>query len=83
MMAYAILMTWVLNNTRGSLLMAMLMHAGFTASQIIFAPTVSAINSLSVGGVFSALLWFVAAILVATTGAKRLVRVTRQIQKSP
>lgn len=74
MTAYAILMTWVWNNTRGSLAMAILMHASFTASQIIFLPLLSAVDSLWIGGVFSALLWLMVVIVVAATGPKRLAR---------
>jgi len=74
MTAYAILMTWVLNNTRGSLTMAILMHASFTASQIIFLPVMSAVDSLWIGAVFSGLLWIMVLIVVAVTGPKRLAR---------
>jgi membrane protease YdiL (CAAX protease family) len=72
--AYAILMTWVLNNTRGSLTMAILMHASFTASQIVFLPILSAVDSLWIGAIFSGLLWLLVLIVVAVTGPTRLAR---------
>jgi len=76
--AYRILMTWVYNNSR-SLLLAILMHASFSGSQFIFASSISSVvDNVLWLAIFAAVLWVVAAVVIATTGAKRLVREPRQ-----
>jgi len=76
--ALAILMTWVYNNTKGSMLLAVLFHASITASAIIFSSlTLSAMDSLRHQLVYTALLWVIVAIVVTGTGARRLVREPR------
>jgi hypothetical protein len=79
--AYRILIAWVYNNSRGSLLLAMLMHAAFSGGQYIFIPPLSPIDSIRVHLVFAAALWLVVAVVAAWTG-KRLVREPRQIHES-
>ncbi len=75
MTAQAILMTWVYNNTKGSILLMVLFHASITSSAIILsAPSLSAMDSLW-NAVFSTVLyWLIAIIVVTTAGAKRLAR---------
>mgnify|MGYP001144628261 CR=1 FL=1 len=70
--AYRILIVWVYNNSKGSLLLAVLMHASFSGSQAIFIPPLSVAEWVLVQAVFAAVLWLVVAVVVATTG-KRLV----------
>ena len=71
-------MTWVYNNSR-SLLLAILMHASFSGSQFIFASSISSVvDNVLWLAIFAAVLWVVAAVVIATTGAKRLVREPRQ-----
>jgi membrane protease YdiL (CAAX protease family) len=74
--AYRILIVWVYNNSKGSLLLAVLMHASFSGSQAIFIPALSAADWVLVQAVFAAVLWLVVAFVVAMTG-KRLVRESR------
>ena len=71
--AYRILIVWVYNNSKGSLLLAVIMHASFSGSQALFIPPLSAADWVCVQVVFAAVLWLVVAVVVATTG-KRLVR---------
>jgi len=71
--AYRILIIWVYNNSRGSLLLAVLMHASFSGSQAIFIPALSVADWVLVQGVFAAVLWLVVAVVVAMRG-KRLLR---------
>jgi len=73
--AIAILMTWVYNNTKGSMLLMVLFHAGITFSAVIFSTlTLSAMDSLWHNLISTALLWLIVAIVVARTGARQLVR---------
>ncbi len=74
--AYRILIVWVYNNSRGSLLLAVLMHASFSGSQAIFIPALSVADWVLVQAVFAAALWLVVAAVVTVTG-KRLVRESR------
>jgi hypothetical protein len=74
--AYRILIVWVYNNSKGSLLLAVLMHASFSGGQAIFIPALSAADWVLVQAVFAAVLWLVVAVVVAVTG-KRLVRESR------
>jgi hypothetical protein len=78
--AYRILIVWVYNNSRGSLLLAMLMHVTFTGGQYIFIPVLSPLNSIQVHIAFAAGLWLVVAVVVAGTG-KQLVREPDQLSE--
>jgi membrane protease YdiL (CAAX protease family) len=72
--AQAMLMTWVYNNTKGSLLLMVLFHASITSSAImLFPPALSAMDSLRCSIFSTALYWLVVIVaLVATAGAKQL-----------
>ena len=64
LVAYRVLMVWVYERTGGSLLVAMLMHASLTASQIILIPLVwSGVASIMIGFAYAAALWVVVAVV--------------------
>jgi uncharacterized protein len=67
--AYRVLMVWVYDRTGGSLLLAMLMHASLTASQVIFASLATAMPLFIYSLVFGAVVWVVvAAVALANHG---------------
>lgn len=68
--AYRVLMVWVYDRTGESLLVAMLMHASFSASRLIFNPvTITDMAFVTYDVVLAAALWIlVAAVAVATGG---------------
>jgi membrane protease YdiL (CAAX protease family) len=70
----AILMTWVANYTRGSVFMAMMMHAGFNAVQpVMWFPDLpnDAFRSVSYWSVLPAVLFALA--IIATFGPRRFL----------
>ena len=77
LVAYRLLMVWVYEHTNGSLLVAMLMHASLSASQIILIPLVwSGVASIKIGFANAAALWVVGGVIaVANHG-----HLTRQPQ---
>lgn len=76
--AYRVLMVWVYDRT-GSLLVAMLMHASFTASWLIVMPVgISGVPFLTWYLVLTAALWVVvAAVAVANRGQLEMSRVSQ------
>ena len=77
--ALAILMTWVYNNTKRSLLLMILFHWSETANAIIFSPIgVSAESMLMHTIIGLAPCWLIATIVLATAGEKRLVRASNE-----
>ena len=69
--AYAVLFTWVYNNTNGSLFLMVLFHAVFlTATLTFLAPQ----RDLIVYVLYLILLWVAVTIVVVTAGAARLSR---------
>jgi hypothetical protein len=65
--AYRVLMVWVYDRT-GSLLVAMLMHASLTASNVIFIPPTTG-GSLAIWSlVLAATLWVVVAAVAVAGG---------------
>jgi CAAX protease family protein len=79
--AYRILIAWVYNNSQGSLLLAILMHASFSGGQYIFIPSLSPMDYIQVHTLFAAVLWLVVVVVVATFGARRLVRQSHQLNE--
>lgn len=67
LVAYRILMTWVYVNTK-SLLLAQLMHAGYTGWQVVLSPTTTFENTMLWQGIFSLSLWLIVAVVVFTHG---------------
>ena len=66
--ADAVLFTWVYNNTRGSLLLALLFHASIVVTDLFVAPA----ETTTLSGI--ALKWGVVAVVVALAGPARLSR---------
>src|SRR5215471_3549884 len=71
--ALAITITWVFNNTRGSLLLAMLLHASINTAPFVLLPALFASPSLStLFGLSWILVWVVVALLVIAATRGRL-----------
>jgi membrane protease YdiL (CAAX protease family) len=70
----AILFTWVYNNTRGSLLIAMIFHAAFNVTTYVLPVTPQAAGDPFVFYVTVVLLWVVATVVVLIFGPSRLSR---------
>lgn len=69
--AYRVLMVWVYDRTR-SLLVATLMHASLTASNVfIFSPEATGAASLIYGWVLAGVIWVVVAVVAIATGGVR------------
>jgi membrane protease YdiL (CAAX protease family) len=67
LVAYRVLMVWVYERT-GSLLVAMLMHAGLTASSLILGPGVAGVRLVTIDLIWAALLWAVIAAVALAQG---------------
>jgi uncharacterized protein len=65
--AYRVLMVWVYERTE-SLLLAMLMHASLTASQVIFASMATAVPLFTYTLVFGAVVWVVVGVVAVAQG---------------
>jgi membrane protease YdiL (CAAX protease family) len=78
--AMAVLMTWVLNNSRNSLLLMLLFHLSLTSSSFVFGPppTTGGAELLRYHLVAMVVQWSVVAVVVALTDARRLVPERRQ-----
>jgi len=71
--ALAITITWVFNNTRGSLLLAMLLHASINVAPFVLLPTLFPSQSVStLFGLSWFLVWVVVALLVIVATRGRL-----------
>ena len=82
--AKAILMTWMYNNTRGSLLLVTLFHASFNTAGLLL-PIANNLTdtNMSMRALISSLEIFAAILIVVYTGAERLSRTEpKQIQES-
>ena len=66
--AYRVLMVWVYDRSGESLLLAMLMHASLTASQVIFASLATAVPLFTYTLVFGAVLWLVIGVVALAQG---------------
>ena len=75
--AYRVLMVWVYDCTK-SVLLAMLMHASLTASQVIFASLATAVPLFTYTLVFGAVVWLVIGVVALAQGGhltrQRLLR---------
>ena len=65
--AYRVLMVWVYDRTE-SVLLAMLMHASLTASQVIFASLATAVPLFTYTLVFGAVVWLVIGVVALAQG---------------
>ena len=79
----SLIMTWVHNNARESMLMMILCHFGITSSAIVFAlsnatPKEEVRNAL----IFTGIRLLVALAIIVATGPERLVREARSPQKA-
>ena len=77
-LAMSVLYTWLLNNTRGSVLMAYLLHAAANTWSQVFS--IDHANPL-VGWLLTGVLVLAALIIVTLTGAENLSRSTSRIQE--
>jgi membrane protease YdiL (CAAX protease family) len=66
--AYRVLMVWVYDRTGGSLLVAMLMHASLTASNVILVPLATGAPLVIWSLVLAAALWVVVAAVAVANG---------------
>ena len=75
--AYRVLMVWAYDSTE-SVLLAMLMHASLTASQVIFASLATAVPLFTYTLVFGAVVWLVIGVVALAQGGhltrQRLLR---------
>lgn len=77
--AYRVLMVWVYDRT-GSLLVATLMHASYIFSTLfVLAPPTTGTPYLIFSGIFTVVLWVVAAAVVVSTGKPRTSVVSPQL----
>jgi membrane protease YdiL (CAAX protease family) len=67
LVAYRVLMVWVYERT-GSLLVAILMHAGLTASSLILGPGVAGVYLMTFDFIWAAVLWAVVAAVALAQG---------------
>jgi membrane protease YdiL (CAAX protease family) len=74
-MAWSIIFTWVFNNTRGSVLLAMLLHAASNGWRGIYRPE-SADFTFHVS-LYTGVMWLAALIVIALYGAAHLSRKPR------
>jgi uncharacterized membrane protein YccC len=66
MTAYRILMTWVYARTR-SVLVAILMHAGYTGSLVVMSPAISMEKGMLWQTAFAVGLWLIVVIVAFST----------------
>jgi membrane protease YdiL (CAAX protease family) len=77
--SWTVVFTWLFNNTRGSVLLAMLMHAmNNTISGSFIGPMFSGADSVRQGWLYAALWCAVAIVLVVVAGPKHLSRKHRK-----
>ena len=69
LVAFRVLMVWVYDRT-GSLLVAMLMHVGLTASTIALWPVTTGARLIAYGGAFAAATWIVIAVIALVSSGQ-------------
>ena len=73
--AVSVVLTWVFNNSNGSVLIVMLLHAmNNTISGSFFSPMFSGADSVRQSWLLAALWWAVAIVVVVATGPEQLSR---------
>lgn len=81
--AYRILMSWVYVNSKGSLLLAIIMHAFYDASIAVFFPSLTTAETLEFYAAFAVALWIVVGVVVIRFGAATLKRPMIKSGSSP
>src|ERR687898_568935 len=82
--AWTVVFTWLFNNSRGSVLLAMLMHAmNNTISGSFFGPMFSGADAVRQGWLYAALWCAVAVVLVVVYGPQHLTRKHRKQEEDP
>ena len=82
--SWTVVFTWLFNNTRGSVLLAMLMHAmNNTISGSFIGPMFSGADSVRQGWLYAALWCAVAVVLVVVAGPKHLSRKHSKQEEDP
>lgn len=75
---HAVIMTWVYNNTKGSVLLSVLYHWAITASAILLGPLdLAPLDSIRDSALGAALIWVAAIVVLARWGGAHLARVPR------
>jgi membrane protease YdiL (CAAX protease family) len=70
-LALTIYLTWLMNNTGNSLLMAVILHGCYNLVSVGFLPITTVVPAY---GIFTILAWLVAMVLIRRYGARRLAR---------
>lgn len=73
----SVLLSWIHNNTRNSMLLVLLGHFGITMSNMFGLPDATVGDDLRATLVNVALYWLVAIVIIVATGPRRLVREVR------
>src|SRR5215216_3244828 len=82
--AWTVVFTWLFNNSRGSVLLAMLMHAmNNTISGSFFGPMFSGADSVRQGWFYAALWCAVAVVLIVVYGPQHLSRTHHRQEEDP
>jgi uncharacterized protein len=82
--AWTVVLTWLFNNSRGSVLLAMLMHAmNNTISGSFFGPMFSGADSVRQGWFYAALWCAVAVVLIVVYGPQHLSRTHHKQEEDP
>src|SRR5215212_5204303 len=82
--SWTIVFTWLFNNSRGSVLLAMLMHAmNNTISGSFFGPMFSGADSVRQGWFYAALWCAVAVVLIVVYGPQHLSRTHHKQEEDP
>jgi membrane protease YdiL (CAAX protease family) len=76
----SVLLSWIHNNTRNSMLLVLLGHFGITMSNMFGLSNATAGDELRATLVNVVLYWVVAIVIIVAAGYKRLVRGTRSTQ---
>ncbi len=78
--AHSVLLTWVYNNTRGSMLLCVLFHFAISSSALIFTVDYPSNAAFLAWSIVSALVWWTVAGVVVVLGGQRSARRDGQLQ---